>query len=196
MADGASRRIWLPERSTGLGRCMNLTTNPPLSNPVTYTTSATTPSIPVSSLYVSAAAAGIALNSTNLNFKNAYTETYNFNIQQQLPMRHCLLDRLLRVGGPAPAGSHQSESAEQCGCASFPEPRGQQPHRPGVVDQHQHSGGKQRWVVELQRDVGDGDEEYGPWAVVQHELQLVEVAGHQLTGIARRLHLPGQQQSG
>ena len=67
------------------GVATNLTTNPPLSNPVTYTTSATTPTIPVSSLYASAAAAGIALNSTNLNFKNAYTETYNFNIQQQLP---------------------------------------------------------------------------------------------------------------
>ena len=67
------------------GVATNLTTNPPLSNPVTYTTSTAIPTIPVSSLYASAAAAGVAIASTNLNFKNAYTEAFNFNIQQQLP---------------------------------------------------------------------------------------------------------------
>ena len=68
------------------GTATGLASNPPLSNPVTYTTSTAIPTIPVSSLYTSAAAAGIALSSTALNFKNAYTEAYNFNIQQQLPL--------------------------------------------------------------------------------------------------------------
>ncbi len=67
------------------GTATGLASNPPLSNPVSYTTSKTIPTIPVSSLYASAAAAGIALSSTALNFKNAYTEAFNFNIQQQLP---------------------------------------------------------------------------------------------------------------
>jgi hypothetical protein len=67
------------------GTATGLASNPPLSNPVTYTTSTAIPTIPVSSLYTSAAAAGIALSSTNLHFKNAYTEAFNFNIQQQLP---------------------------------------------------------------------------------------------------------------
>jgi hypothetical protein len=67
------------------GVATNLTTNPPLSNPVSYTTSKTIPTIPVSSLYTSAALAGIALSSTNLHFKNAYTESFNLNLSQQLP---------------------------------------------------------------------------------------------------------------
>ncbi len=78
------------------GTATNLTTNPPLSNPVTYTTSKTIPTIPVSSLYASAAAAGVAIASTNLNFKNAYTEAYNFNIQQQLP--HGIVTSIYYVG--------------------------------------------------------------------------------------------------
>jgi len=67
------------------GVATGLASNPPLSNPVTYTTSTATPTIPVSSLYASAAAAGIALSSTNPSFRNAYTETFNVNVQQQLP---------------------------------------------------------------------------------------------------------------
>lgn len=59
-----------------------LTTNPPFTNKVSY--SSTTP-IPVASLYASAAAAGLSLSSTNPNFKNAYTETYNLNLQQAVP---------------------------------------------------------------------------------------------------------------
>lgn len=66
------------------GSATGLASNPPLSNPVTYTTSAQTPNIPVVSLYASAAAAGIALSSVNPNFRNAYTQTFNLNLQQQL----------------------------------------------------------------------------------------------------------------
>ena len=41
--------------------------------------------IPVSSLYAGAKASGIALAWVNPNFKNAYIETYNLNVQQALP---------------------------------------------------------------------------------------------------------------
>jgi hypothetical protein len=62
-----------------------LTTNPPFSTAVTYTTSGALPTIPLNNLYNSAAAAGIAIASVNPNYKNAYIESFNFNVQQALP---------------------------------------------------------------------------------------------------------------
>jgi hypothetical protein len=41
--------------------------------------------IPVSNLFNSAKASGIALNSVNPDFRNAYTESYNLNLQQAGP---------------------------------------------------------------------------------------------------------------
>ena len=67
------------------GVVTGLAANPPFSSSVTYS-SATAP-IRVSNLYASAAASGIAINSVNPNFKNAYTETYNVNLQQQIPFK-------------------------------------------------------------------------------------------------------------
>jgi Carboxypeptidase regulatory-like domain/TonB dependent receptor len=58
-----------------------LASNPPFSTAVSYSGVP----IPVSSLYTSAAAAGIAISSVNPNFKNAYVESYNLNVQQALP---------------------------------------------------------------------------------------------------------------
>jgi hypothetical protein len=61
-----------------------LSSNPPLAKPVSFTgTSSNT--IPVASLYNSALLSALALSSTNPNFRNAYMETYNFNVQQALP---------------------------------------------------------------------------------------------------------------
>ncbi|HEX4650688.1 MAG TPA: carboxypeptidase-like regulatory domain-containing protein, partial [Granulicella sp.] len=62
-----------------------LTANPPFSTTVSFNSSTTTPTIPVASLYSSAAAAGLALGNVNPNFKAAYMETYNVNLQQALP---------------------------------------------------------------------------------------------------------------
>ena len=61
-----------------------LTSNPPLSKKVSFTGSATN-TIPVGALYSSALLAGFSLSSVNPNFRNAYMETYNFNVQQALP---------------------------------------------------------------------------------------------------------------
>ena len=58
-----------------------LTSNPPISKKVTFTGSSTS-TIPVANLYGSALAAALGVASVNLNFRNAYTQTYNFNIQQ------------------------------------------------------------------------------------------------------------------
>ncbi len=58
-----------------------LASNPPFSTKVNYANTAKP--IPVGSLFTSAAAAGISINNINSNFKNAYTQTYNFNIQQE-----------------------------------------------------------------------------------------------------------------
>ena len=58
-----------------------LGSNPPFSTAVTYNGTA----IPVSSLYTSAALSGLAIAMDNPNYKNAYIENFNFNIQQALP---------------------------------------------------------------------------------------------------------------
>jgi hypothetical protein len=64
-----------------------LASNTPFAAPVSFNASSQTPSIPVSNLYGSAAASGLAINNVMRNFRNAYTESYNFNIQQELPGR-------------------------------------------------------------------------------------------------------------
>jgi len=63
------------------GVVTGLASNPPFSTAVSYNSTA----IPVSSLYADAKASGIALAYVNPNFKNAYIETYNLNIQQAVP---------------------------------------------------------------------------------------------------------------
>lgn len=62
---------------TGLGG------NVPFAAPVTYNSS--TAPIPLSNLYGSAAAAGLAITTIDRNFKNAYTQSFNVNLQQEIP---------------------------------------------------------------------------------------------------------------
>ncbi|AFL87586.1 hypothetical protein Terro_1277 [Terriglobus roseus DSM 18391] len=62
-----------------------LNSNPPFRNSATFTNSTATPSIPVESLYTRAAAAGISISAISRDFKNAYTQTFNLNLQQELP---------------------------------------------------------------------------------------------------------------
>jgi Carboxypeptidase regulatory-like domain/TonB dependent receptor len=58
-----------------------LASNPPNSSAVSYNGTA----IPVGNLYGSAAASGFTVSSINPNFKNAYIESFNLNVQQALP---------------------------------------------------------------------------------------------------------------
>ncbi len=67
-----------------------LNSNPPLTNKVSYTASTTATAsplgtIPLESLYSSAAAAAISIGAVDPNYRNAYTETFNLNLQHQLP---------------------------------------------------------------------------------------------------------------
>jgi hypothetical protein len=57
--------------------------NPPFANRVTYSNATTT--IPLSSLYTSAGAAGIGITGVQRDFHNGYMETFNLNLQQELP---------------------------------------------------------------------------------------------------------------
>jgi hypothetical protein len=58
-----------------------LASNPPFSTAVSYNG----PAIPVSTLYQSAKASGIAISSINPNFKNASIQSFNLNVQQAVP---------------------------------------------------------------------------------------------------------------
>ena len=58
-----------------------LATNAPFTNKVNYSSS--TVPIPVSSLFSSAAQAGLAIVAVAPNYRNAYTQDFNFNLQQQ-----------------------------------------------------------------------------------------------------------------
>ena len=64
------------------GVVAGMASNPPFSTAVSY--SSNTP-IPMSSLYASAAASGIALAWINPRFSNAYVQSFNLNLQQALP---------------------------------------------------------------------------------------------------------------
>jgi hypothetical protein len=79
------------------GLVTGLSSNPPYTARVSYTaasgsgtlknTATTTnlPSIPIENMYASALASAIAVSSVQPNYKNAYTETYNLNVQTELP---------------------------------------------------------------------------------------------------------------
>jgi hypothetical protein len=62
-----------------------LNSNPPYRNSVLFSTTAAQPSVQLENLYGGAGAAGIAVSAVNRNLRNAYTETFNFNVQQELP---------------------------------------------------------------------------------------------------------------
>ena len=59
-----------------------LASNPPNANPVSLT--ATGAGLPVGTLYQSASASGLAPSAINPLFSNAYTESYNLNLQQDI----------------------------------------------------------------------------------------------------------------
>ena len=58
-----------------------LASNPPFSTKVGY--SSNTAPIPLGTLFTSAAAAGISISAVQPNYRNAYTQDFNFNVQQQ-----------------------------------------------------------------------------------------------------------------
>jgi hypothetical protein len=63
------------------GVVTGMASNPPFSTAVTYSGAA----IPLSSLYTSAALSGVSIYGVNPNYKNAYIESFNLNVQQALP---------------------------------------------------------------------------------------------------------------
>jgi hypothetical protein len=74
------------------GTVTALASNPPFSTAVSYNGTA----IPVNNLYNLAKAAGISIASTNPNYRNAYIESFNLNVQQELP--HGMVASLYYVG--------------------------------------------------------------------------------------------------
>jgi hypothetical protein len=87
------------------GAATNLANNPPNASPLALTyTAAAFPGllgIPVGTLYSTASVSALAPRATNPNFRNAYNESFNFNIQQQLGFRS-----VLQVGYIGSVGRH------------------------------------------------------------------------------------------
>jgi hypothetical protein len=87
------------------GAATNLANNPPNANPValTYTTAAFPglAGIPVGTLYTTASLSALAPRAINPNFRNAYNESFNFNVQQQLGFKS-----VLQVGYIGSVGRH------------------------------------------------------------------------------------------
>ncbi len=63
------------------GVVTGLASNPPFSTAVSYNSTA----IPVSALYADAKLSGLSIYMVNPNYKNAYIESFNLNVQQALP---------------------------------------------------------------------------------------------------------------
>jgi len=64
------------------GVVTGMASNPPFSTAVSYNSA--TP-IPLNALYADAKASGISLYGVNPNYRNAYIESFNLNVQQALP---------------------------------------------------------------------------------------------------------------
>ena len=61
-----------------------LTGNPPYANPFRFSGSVLKPFTSFATLTTDAAASGVAITTTDHNFKNAYVQSYNLNIQQEI----------------------------------------------------------------------------------------------------------------
>jgi hypothetical protein len=87
------------------GAATNLANNPPNASPLALTyTAAAFPGlagIPVGTLYTTASVSALGPRATNPNFKNAYNESFSFNVQQQLGFRS-----VLQVGYIGSVGRH------------------------------------------------------------------------------------------
>lgn len=73
--------------------------NPPNANPVSLTAAAT--GLPVGTLYSSASATGLAPSAINPRFSNAYSESYNLNLQQDIG-----LGTVMEIGYIGSVGRH------------------------------------------------------------------------------------------
>jgi hypothetical protein len=74
-----------------------LASNPPNASPLSLTGTA----LPVGTLYTSAAAAGLAPSAVNPKFSNAYSESYNLNLQQDIG-----LGTVMQIGYIGSLGRH------------------------------------------------------------------------------------------
>jgi hypothetical protein len=112
------------------GVISGLASNPPFSTRVSYAN--TKAPIPVQSLFASATAAGIAISSTNPDLKNAYTQTYNLNLQQEAPW-----GIVTSIGYYGSVGRHLRAQTNEnqpnaAGIRPFPVLSATSPIRPGV----------------------------------------------------------------
>jgi Carboxypeptidase regulatory-like domain len=129
--------------------------NPPNANPVSLTAAAT--GLPVGTLYSSASATGLAPSAINPRFSNAYSESYNLNLQQDIG-----LGTVMEIGYIGSVGRHLriqrniNQLIYNSGKASrpFPTVSGTGPIRPGsalnniaYVDSDSYSDYNALWFI-------------------------------------------------
>ena len=84
-----------------LNAVTGLAGNPPLAIPVSYNASASQPPAFAGSIFQSAGASGLAPSAVNTRLTNAYTESYNVNLQQQFGP-----DTVMQIGYIGSVGRH------------------------------------------------------------------------------------------
>ncbi len=150
-----------------------LTTNPPFANPVSFSPTTATPFVSLGNAYTQSAG-GFAPRSIDGDYRNAYVQSYNFNVQQQFPG-----DIGVMLGYFGNKGTNlnlirninQPVNGQQAVSGGF---RGQ-PDRRRQLAGHA-TGGGERWELQLQRALAYSDEAPLQGPAAQRLVHLVEIA--------------------
>src|SRR5262249_45819167 len=73
------------------GLVTGLTNNPPFGNPLSFVSSVTKPTTTYTTLLADAKGNGLAPIVVDPNYQNSYIESFNFNIQQQIPSKWSMM---------------------------------------------------------------------------------------------------------
>ena len=153
--------------------------NPPLASPLTFTGT-----IRLENAIDLAQAAGLAPATVDRGFRNAYLQSWNFNVQREVVRGLAMM-----AGYFGSKGTHlilrRNINQPVAGVRPYPRCLRIQRDTAGHPARQYHSGGK-HWQFELQRSLGFGVQDARARLADQRFLHLVEVARLQFTQLAGR----------
>jgi hypothetical protein len=151
-----------------------LSANPPFALPLTFTGP-----VRFDNAITLAGIAGIAPQTIDRDFDNAYIQSWNLNIQRELTPHLALM-----IGYFGSKGTHliirRNINQPLNGTRPFPALSSASPILPGAPPWQHHASREQR-QLELQRALGDRESSLSPQGAVQRIVRLVKVARLQLT---------------